>query len=233
MANLTWWRRPSTLSLRRDVEDILEDFDLPRGLRREMDRLFSEDLSPRTLWSEMDRVLDDFASPPSLRRRMMRVFEPMLGTTSRFLRRAAEEFAPELELKEREGTYVLRVDLPGLREQDINVQVDDDNVLTISGERRQEETKREGAYEYSERSYGSFRRSIQLPRGVETSKIDADFRNGVLEVHVPKGEAVRARQVPIGGRERERERELPREEPRVLEPGNGGRKDKAQPNVTR
>ena len=66
MANLTWWRRPSNLTLRRNMEDILEEFDMPRGFQREMDRLFGEDLSPRTLWSEMDRLFDDFVSPLSL-----------------------------------------------------------------------------------------------------------------------------------------------------------------------
>ena len=72
MANITRWRRPSSLSLRRDMEDILDEFDLPRGFRREIDRLFDEDLTPRSLWAEMDRVFDDFVSPPTLRRRAPR-----------------------------------------------------------------------------------------------------------------------------------------------------------------
>lgn len=234
MANLTRWRRPSSLSLRREMEDILEDFDLPRGFRRELDRMFDEDLTPRSLWTEMERMFDDFVSPMPLRRRMARLFEPITGAAG-LLRRRAEMFVPEVELMERDNAYVLRVDLPGVREQDVNVNVHEDNVLTITGERHRDETRRERGYEYTERSYGSFTRSIQLPRGADTSKIEADFRNGVLEVHVPtKVEAARSRHVPIRGREREREmgegREG-REEPRVLEPGDGGRKERPQANA--
>jgi len=231
MANLTW-RRPSELALRHDIEDILDDFDLPRAFRREIDRLFDEDLSPRSLWTEMDRMFDEFVSPPSLRRRMTNLFQPLVASTGRLLApwRDRETFAPQLELKERDNAYVLRVDLPGVREQDVNVNVDDDQrTLTISGERRREESKRERGYEYTERDYGSFSRSVELPRGADTSKVEAEFRNGVLEVRVPKGESARARQIPIGRRERELGT---KEEPRVLEGGNGGRKEQ-NANATR
>jgi HSP20 family protein len=170
----------------------------------------------------MERMLDEFVSPQPLRRRVASLFEPLLGATRGLLGRGAEAvFVPDVELTERDDTYVLRVDLPGIRERDVNVNVDDDNVLTITGERRREEGKRERGYEYTEREYGSFTRSVQLPRGADVSKIEADFRNGVLEVHVPKGESMRARQIPIRSREA---REIGRrEEPRVLETGNGGR----------
>lgn len=228
MANLTWWRRPSSLSLRRDMEDILDEFDLPRSFRRAIDRMFEEDLTPRAMWKEMDRLFDDFVPPAPLRRRMARLFEPVTGTATRLLGPGVDTFAPQVEMVERENTYVLRVDLPGVRDQDVNVQIEDDNVLTIKGERHREETKKERGYEYSERSYGSFTRSIELPRGADATKIEADFRNGVLEVHIPKGEAVRSRQIPIAARERER---IGKEEPRVLEPGDGGRKERGAANA--
>jgi HSP20 family protein len=227
MANLTWWRRPSNLTLQRDIEDILDDFELPRTFRREVERLFDEDLSPRSLWTEMDRMFEDFVSPPSLRRRMARVFEPLVGGTGRSLSpwRGRETFAPQLELMERDNAYVLHVDLPGVREQDVDVNVDEQNhMLTISGERRREEGKRERGYEYTEREYGAFTRSIELPRGADTSKVEANFRNGVLEVHIPKGESARPRKIPITRRERELGT---KEEPRVLEPGDGGRKERS------
>lgn len=225
MTNLTRWRRPSSLTLRRDVEDVLDEFDLPRGLRREIGRLFDGDLSPRTLWSAMDRLLDDFVSPPTLRRRIARLFEPIVGTTRRLLGigRGAETFAPELDLVERDDAYVLHVDLPGVRDQDVNVTVEDDNVLTITGERRREETKRERGYQYDERSYGSFTRSVQLPRAADASKIEADFRDGVLEVHIPKPAAAQARAIPI------RSHGAPeigaKEEPRARSSGDGGGTD--------
>lgn len=222
MANLAFWRRPSSLSLRRDMEEILSDFDLPRGLRREIERLFDEDLSPRMMWSEIEDLLDEFMPPVSVRRRIARLFEPFVGMGMGMGMGGGHrgrmawhrgEFAPEIELTERDNAYVLRVDLPGVREQDVDVRVDDDHVLTISGERRREESRRERGYEYTERSYGSFTRSVELPRGADVSKIDADFRNGVLEIHIPKSESARTRQIAIRGRE----------EPRVLESDTGRR----------
>jgi HSP20 family protein len=124
--------------------------------------------------------------------------------------RAREAFMPSVDFAEHDNECIMKVDLPGMREQDIDVRIDDNNVLTISGERRAEEKKKVRGYEYSERSYGKFSRSVSLPTGVDASKIEADFRNGVLEIHVQKtAEAVRARKIPV------------REEPRVL-PGNGG-----------
>jgi HSP20 family protein len=158
----------------------------------------------------MDRLLDEFESPPTLRRRIERLFEGFTGALGRPLARARAAFVPSLELTEREGEYVMKADLPGMREQDIDLRIDDDNVLTIRGERREEETKRVRGYEYSERTYGAFSRSVQLPSGIDASKVQADFRNGVLEIHIAKTEAARARKIPVS-----------REEPRVLAPGNG------------
>jgi HSP20 family protein len=173
----------------------------------------------------MDRMSEDFVSPPSLRRRKARVFEPLIGSAGRMLSpwRGRDTFAPQLELLGRDNAYLLRVDLPGVREH-VDVYVDEQqHLLTISGERRREEVKGEAGYEYTERDYGSFTRSVELPRGADTSKVEANFRNGVLEVHIPKGESARTRQLPITRRERELGA---KEEPRVLEPGDGGRKER-------
>jgi HSP20 family protein len=181
-------------------------------------------------WSEMDRVFEEFVSPLPLRRRLMRLLEPVSGVGRQRGRGGlAPPFEPQLELSEQGDKYVLQVDLPGLKEQDVKVSVEDNNVLTISGERRREEAKRERGYEYTERLYGSFVRSIELPRSVEVSKIEAEFRNGVLEVHIPKGEAARARHVPIRGREIGG---TSKDEPRVIEPADG-RHEKALVNANR
>ena len=210
MADLIPWSRSPMTILQRDIEDLLADFDTPRSFRREIDRLFDEGSSPRTLWRQMDRLLEDFASPPTLRRRIERLFEGIGGGLRIPVLREKGMFVPSVELIEQDNDYVPKTDLPGVREQDIDVRLGDDNVLTIRGERREEETKRARGYEYSERSYGAFSRSVSLPAGVDASKIDASFKNGVLEIHVPKTEAARARKIPIG-----------REEPKVIAPGNG------------
>ncbi len=91
---------------------------------------------------------------------------------------------PQVEVQQRNNELIVRADLPGLKRDDVTVEVDD-GVLTLSGERRQEEQEeREGFYR-SERSYGSFYRAIPLPEGVKEDDISASFGDGVLEVRVP------------------------------------------------
>lgn len=96
-------------------------------------------------------------------------------------------WAPQVEVFERGSNLVIRADLPGLKREDVDVEVEDDS-LVIRGERRNElEDQREGFYR-SERSYGSFYRVIPLPEGVDESKVNASFRDGVLEITLPRPE---------------------------------------------
>jgi HSP20 family protein len=103
---------------------------------------------------------------------------------------------PAMDLVETDEHFVLKADLPGLAEDDVNIEVED-NVLTISGERKAEhEDKREG-YVRVERAYGSFRRSLTLPEGVDPETVTASFDKGVLEVRIPKPEERKPRRVAI------------------------------------
>ena len=104
---------------------------------------------------------------------------------------------PQVEVLQRGNDLVLRADLPGLRREDVHLEVDD-GVLTISGERRYEsESDEEGLY-HSERSYGRFSRSIPLPPGTDGDAVEAKFTNGVLEVTLPlPQEQSRARRIEI------------------------------------
>jgi len=202
MANLVQWRRPGMLSLQRDIEDVFEDFGVPRSIRRDMERLFDEVDSPRSLWREMDRLMEQFEAPPSLGSRVARLFENVIGPSRKVFggqlgMRGDEMFVPQLDLVEQEKEYVMKADVPGIREQDIDIHIDDNNRLTISGERRKEETRKVRGYEYQERSYGSFSRTIDLPRSIDASKIQAEFHNGVLELHVPKIEGVQTHKIPL------------------------------------
>ena len=97
--------------------------------------------------------------------------------------------------------FVLRADLPGLSEQDVNIELED-NVLTISGERKAEHEERKEGYYRVERSSGSFRRSLTLPEGVDPEAVKATFDRGVLEVRVPKPEQRKPRKVAITRRRR-------------------------------
>ncbi len=90
-------------------------------------------------------------------------------------------WSPQVEMFEREGQLVLRADLPGLTKDDVKVEVTD-GAINISGERKSEHEERDEGYYRSERSYGSFYRSVPLPEGVNADDARASFRNGVLEV---------------------------------------------------
>ena len=107
-------------------------------------------------------------------------------------------FYPPVEVFERDGTLIVRADLPGLTKDDVRVEITD-NVLTIEGERRSEhEERQEGGGVRSERSYGKFRRQIPLPEGVNPDQATASFQDGVLEISMPAPQQqVRGRQVEI------------------------------------
>jgi HSP20 family protein len=111
-------------------------------------------------------------------------------------RTALRRFLPALDVVERDDAYVLRTDLPGLAQEDVKIEVED-NVLTISGERKSETDMTEGSYRRVERAFGSFSRRLQLPEGVDADAIAASFDKGVLEISIPKPEQRKPRRVEI------------------------------------
>jgi HSP20 family protein len=134
-----------------------------------------------TIQSEMNRLFNTFFETPAGG-----------GNSSPALRR----WVPAMDLVETDDEFVLRADLPGLSENDVNIELDD-NVLTISGERKSEHEERKEGYYRVERSSGSFQRSLTLPEGVSADAIRAQFDKGVLEVRVPKPEERKPRKVAI------------------------------------
>lgn len=107
---------------------------------------------------------------------------------------------PQVEVFQRGDQMVIRADLPGLTKDDVHVDVTDDGV-SIRGERRHEHEERKEGFYHSERSYGSFHRTIPLPEGIEADKADASFRDGVLEITMPapRREASRSRRLEVKG----------------------------------
>jgi HSP20 family protein len=105
-------------------------------------------------------------------------------------------FAPRIDVVEREGEYLVTAELPGLEEKDFHLEVHG-NALTLTGEKRVEREDERKGWRWSERSYGSFRRSIQLPDDVASDKASAAFRNGVLTVTLPKAEHAKVRHIPV------------------------------------
>lgn len=109
---------------------------------------------------------------------------------------APARFAPRIDVVEREAEYLVTAELPGVEEKDFQLDVHG-NVLTIAGEKRAEREEERDGWRWSERSYGSFRRSIQLPVEVDGEKASAAFKNGVLTVTLPKADHARVRHIPV------------------------------------
>ena len=133
----------------------------------------------------------------TLHREMNRLFDDVLrGWDLPALSGAASQWSwPHVEVTERDNAVRVTAELPGLTEKEVELSVDDD-VLTIRGERRQENEDKERGY--TERFYGRFERKIGLPSGIETNKAEANFRNGVLTVTLPRSaEADNRRRIPI------------------------------------
>ena len=138
-----------------------------------------------SLQSEMNRLFNTFFDTP---------------TTGNGNGGAVRRWVPSMDLVETEDHFVLRADLPGMTESDVNIELED-NVLTVSGERKAEhEEKGEGFYRV-ERAFGSFSRSLTLPQGVDPEAVNAGFEKGVLEVRVPKPERRKPRKITIGSAE--------------------------------
>ena len=126
---------------------------------------------------EMDRLFDRFGFP-SLRR--MFDIEPSWRSASPF-----NFSAPAIDMSEDEKVYKISAELPGIDAKDIDVSVSGDT-LVLRGEKRQAKEEKDKNYHFSERAYGSFQRSFQLPSTVDRDKVAADFSKGVLTITLPK-----------------------------------------------
>ncbi len=111
-------------------------------------------------------------------------FDDLFGDEFR-PRRAMKKFVPAVDIEERKTDYRLTADLPGLTADDVNVTIEN-GVLIVSGERKDETVEEKDGYRRVERSFGSFRRSFTLPKGVSADSVSAHTENGQLEVLIPK-----------------------------------------------
>ena len=106
------------------------------------------------------------------------------------------DYSPRLNISETEQGYEVSLDLPGVDPANVKVEAHDGK-LTVSGERHHEEKVEGKTFHRVERSYGTFRRVINLPSTVDNEKIDANYKNGVLSVKLPKSEAVKPKQIEV------------------------------------
>jgi len=106
-------------------------------------------------------------------------------------------WSPAIDVLDRKDEMVLQADLPGLTEKDIEITVQD-GVLTVRGQRKEEKETKEGEEYYCcERWSGSFSRTLTLPPGINADKVSASFKNGVLEVHLPKAKEAEGKKIEI------------------------------------
>ncbi|HAK88841.1 MAG: hypothetical protein A2077_01550 [Nitrospirae bacterium GWC2_46_6] len=132
---------------------------------------------------DMDRLFDEFFSPVT-RRRIGRL-KPEMGV-----------IVPNIEMYDRKNEIVLKAELPGVSKENIDLTITKDSI-TLKGEVKKEEEIKEEDYYASERSYGSFTRTIALPAEVDSEKSKASFKNGVLEIVLPKREEAKPKEIKI------------------------------------
>ncbi len=142
-------------------------------------------MSNLTRWEPMREIM-------SLREAMDRLFDDAF-TRPISLGVAA---VPAIDMYQTNDEVVVRAALPGLKPEDVQISVTGD-VLTLRGEFKQADEKKEATYHIREQRYGSFERSVMLPTEVQTDKAKAEFENGVLTVTLPKAEAVKPRTITI------------------------------------
>ena len=134
---------------------------------------------------------------PALHNRMNRLFDDPFFSIGRL---ADDDslgmWNPAVDLYEKDDHFVIKAELPGVDRQDIRIDLKD-RVLTLSGERTQEQEVKEENYYRKERSYGKFQRAFRLPADVDSDKIKAEFKDGVLQVEVPKPHEIKAKTVTI------------------------------------
>lgn len=130
-----------------------------------------------------------------IRNEINRLFEDpfafMMPSTSFF-----EGWTPAVDIYEDHDKFVLKAELPGMKKEDIDVSLDG-NTLTVSGERKQEEEKREGESYRAERFFGRFQRSVTLSAAVQANKIEASYKDGILKVTLPKSEEAKRKQIQV------------------------------------
>jgi HSP20 family protein len=135
---------------------------------------------------DMDQMFEDFLG------RRLRPFWP-----ERWWPAASMKITtPAVDLYEEKDDIVVKAELPGMEKDNIEVNLSD-NRLTIKGERKQEEEVKKEGYYRSERSYGSFVRTLELPRKVQTDKVKAAFKSGILEIRLPKTEEAKKKETAV------------------------------------
>jgi HSP20 family protein len=141
---------------------------------------------------------DPFKEMEDMQSRMARLFglAPARVTNGNKESMTVAEWAPLVDIIEDEKEWVVKTDLPEVKKEDVKVTVEN-GVLTITGERKLEKEEKDTKYHRVERSYGSFFRSFTLPDAADSPKVSAEFKEGVLKVHLPKSERAKPKAIEV------------------------------------
>lgn len=145
-------------------------------------------------WEPFSKSLSPWQGFETLRRRMERIFDEFLPMDSEEVKQS--RWLPVVDVSENNDHYTIHAELPGMSKKDVKITLQDD-VLTISGEKNLDREEKNKTYHLLERAYGQFNRSFTLPSKVEADKIKADFKDGVLNITVPKAPEAKAKEIEI------------------------------------
>jgi HSP20 family protein len=148
-----------------------------------------------TTWRPF-RELAPFREFERMRREMDRLWDTFFEGGLRRRTEEGGEWLPSLDVAETKNELVVKAEVPGMNPKDIDISLSD-GVLTIKGDKRQEKEEKEADYHLVERSYGSFIRSVQLPKEVQSDKISASYKDGILKISLPKSEEAKKKEVKI------------------------------------
>ena len=139
---------------------------------------------------------DPFREVATLQDRMNRMFNDQFGALTRD-ESLTGSFVPPVDVYEDENSIQVRLEVPGIEEKDIDIRLEN-NVLTVRGERKFEKEEKEENFHRIERRYGSFARSFTLPNTVDSEKVHADYKDGVLSIQLAKRAETKPKQIKIG-----------------------------------
>ncbi len=146
---------------------------------------------PLTRWNPL-RELED------MEKRLSTIFgrAPMTASGEKKEAITVTEWSPLVDISEDENEYIVKAELPEMKKEEIKINVHDD-VLSISGERKYEKEEKGKKYHRVERAYGSFMRSFTLPEDADGSKVNAEYKDGLLKVHLPKSEKAKPKAIEV------------------------------------
>jgi len=132
----------------------------------------------------------------SMQREINRMFDDFFRSDRDDTSLLASTWKPAVDIVEEDEAYVAKVELPGVNKDDVKITMQD-NILTIRGEKKEEKKGKEGNAHRVERYYGSFQRSFSLPTSVKNDRIEAEYKDGILTINMPKAEEAKPKQIEV------------------------------------